>query len=179
FPSAGSAYTYTRETINPGLGFMVGWAALLDYLLLPMVNALIIRIYMHSLFPAVPVWIWVFVYVAGITGINAWSMKSTSSLNSILVVFEIVLIAAFIVLAFFNLAGGMGTGTIFTLDPLYHDGVHLGTVLTGATVVCFSFIGFDAVTMYTEEAKHVDIMPKAIILTILIGGGIFFIGAYF
>src|SRR5699024_9614134 len=46
FPSAGSAYTYTRETINPVLGFMVGWAALLDYLLLPMVNALIIRIYM-------------------------------------------------------------------------------------------------------------------------------------
>jgi putrescine importer len=29
FPSAGSAYTYTREAIHPRLGFMVGWAALL------------------------------------------------------------------------------------------------------------------------------------------------------
>ncbi len=52
YSSAGSAYTYTRETMHPGLGFMVGWAALLDYLLLPMVNALIIRIYMVALFPA-------------------------------------------------------------------------------------------------------------------------------
>ena len=28
FPSAGSAYTYTSETINPNLGFLIGWAAL-------------------------------------------------------------------------------------------------------------------------------------------------------
>ena len=41
------------------LGFLVGWASLLDYLLLPLVNALIIRIYMESLFPNVPAWIWV------------------------------------------------------------------------------------------------------------------------
>ena len=38
YPSAGSAYTYTRETMHPGLGFLVGWTAMLDYLLLPLVN---------------------------------------------------------------------------------------------------------------------------------------------
>jgi putrescine importer len=179
FPSAGSAYTYTRETISPSLGFLVGWAALLDYLLLPMVNALIIRIYMHSVLPEVPVWIWVFAYVAGVTFINAVSMKGTSNLNSILVVFEVVLIASFIVLATVKLSGGMGQGTIMTTEPLFHSGVEIGAVLTGATVVCFSFIGFDAVTMYTEEAKHISIMPKAIVLTILIGGAIFFVGGYF
>lgn len=27
YPRAGSAYTYARETINPHVGFMVGWAA--------------------------------------------------------------------------------------------------------------------------------------------------------
>lgn len=59
FPAAGSAYTYTRETMGSHLGFLVGWASLLDYLLLPLVNALIIRIYMESLFPNVPAWIWV------------------------------------------------------------------------------------------------------------------------
>jgi putrescine importer len=179
FPSAGSAYTYTRETMSPALGFLVGWAALLDYLLLPMVNALIIRIYMHSVLPDVPVWIWVLVYVAGVTLINALSMKGTSNLNSILVVFEVTLIAAFVVLAFIQLSGGMGQGTIATTEPLFHSGVEFGAVLTGATVVCFSFIGFDAVTMYTEEAKHISIMPKAIILTILLGGAIFFVGGYF
>lgn len=179
FPSAGSAYTYTRETISKHLGFMVGWCALLDYLLLPLVNALIIRIYMHHLFPAVPVIIWVSVYVAGVTWINAVTMKGTSNLNSVLVVFEVVLIAAFIVLAFHQLEQGVGQGTIMTLRPLWHEGVEIGPVLTGATVVCFSFIGFDAVTMYTEEARSTKIMPRAILLTILIGGAIFFVGGYF
>ncbi|QCJ43878.1 APC family permease [Bacillus sp. S3] len=179
FPSAGSAYTYTRETMSPHLGFIVGWAALLDYILLPMVNALIIRIYMVSVFPDVPAWIWVVVYVASVTAINAWSMGKTSSLNSLLVIFEIVLIAAFIVLAFLQLSKGMGQGTIFTTEPLFHSNIQLGAILTGATVVCFSFIGFDAVTMYAEEAVDQKTLPKAIMLTVFIGGGIFFVCSYF
>ncbi|MEW9677806.1 APC family permease [Lentibacillus sp. L22] len=179
FPSAGSAYTYTRETMNPYLGFMVGWAALLDYLLLPMVNALIIRIYMVSFFPEVPAWIWVVGYVIVVTGVNIWSMGKTSNLNSILIVFVSTLIVAFIVLAFIKLSQGMGQGTIMTMDPLFHSNVEITSVLTGATVVCFSFIGFDAITMYTEEAKNTKVMPKAIMLTVLIGGGIFFVCGYF
>lgn len=179
FPSAGSAYTYTKETIGPHLGFLVGWSALLDYILLPMVNALIIRIYMESVFPSAPGWIWVVIYVAVVTWINVWSMGKTSSLNSVLVVFEIVLIAAFIVLAFIQLSHGMGQGTILTTAPLFHSNVHFNAILTGATVVCFSFIGFDAVTMYTEEAIDQKIIPKAIMLTVLIGGAIFFVAGYF
>ena len=179
FPSAGSAYTYTRETMSPHLGFLVGWAALLDYILLPMVNALIIRIYMVSVFPDVPAWIWVVSYVAVVTAINVWSMGKTSNLNSLLVVFEIVLIGAFIVLACIKLSQGMGQGTIFTTEPLFHSNVHLGAVLTGATVVCFSFIGFDAVTMYAEEAIDEKTLPRAIMLTVLIGGAIFFVAGYF
>lgn len=45
--------------------------------------------------------------------------------------------------------------------------------------MCFSFIGFDAVTMYTNEAKHVSLMPKAIMLTVLAGGLIFLVAGYF
>src|SRR5262245_41336866 len=163
FPTAGSSYTYTREAMHPRLGFMVGWAALLDYLLLPLVNALIIRLYMTSLFPSVPGWIWVVGFVAAITGLNAWSMKSTSKLNFALVVFAVVMIAAFIVLAVIQLSRGMGQGTLFSSQPFFHSGVHLSAVLTGATVVCFSFIGFDAITMYAEEAKNKSHVAKAII----------------
>src|SRR5699024_8359474 len=38
--SAGSAYMYTKETMRNYTGFIVGWASLLDYLLLPLVNSL-------------------------------------------------------------------------------------------------------------------------------------------
>src|SRR4051812_33220689 len=33
YPSAGSAYTYVRLSLNPTLGFLTGWAMFLDYLL--------------------------------------------------------------------------------------------------------------------------------------------------
>ncbi|MDH6194077.1 putrescine importer [Mycobacterium frederiksbergense] len=179
YPSAGSAYTYSSETIHPNFGFLVGWSSLLDYLLLPMVNAVIARIYFESFFPDAPSWVFVVGYVVVITALNYWSMKGTSRINGILVVFQVVLIGAFLVLAFLELRHGVGHGTIFTLAPLVHEGVQLQAVIAGATVVCFSFIGFDAITMYSEEAKSPNIVPRAIVLSLLIGGAIFFIAAWF
>jgi len=175
FPTAGSSYTYTREAIHPRMGFLVGWAALLDYLLLPLVNALIIRLYMTSLFPAVPGWIWVVTFVAAITALNVWSLNSTSKVNFALVVFAVVMIGAFIVLAVVQLSHGMGQGTLLTGQPFFHSGVQLPAVLTGATVVCFSFIGFDAITMYAEEARDKSHVSKAILITLMIGGLIFLV----
>ena len=179
FPSAGSSYTYTSATISPNVGFLIGWAALLDYLLLPLVNALIIRSYMYSFFPTVPAWIWVIAYVAAITGMCLFSMTNTSRVNMVLVVFEVVLIGVFLILAAKSLMDGMGNGTIFSSTPMWHEGVHLNLVITGATIVAFSFIGFDAITMYTEEAKDASTVPRAIVLALLIGGAIFFVAAWF
>ena len=179
FPSAGSAYTYTSETMSPNLGFLVGWSSLLDYLLLPLVNALIIRSYLESFFPGVPAWIWVVVYVAVVTTMVAVSMSNTSRVNAILVVFEVVLIAVFLVLAARRLSQGEGNGTLFSTAPVWNANAELGLLITGATIVCFSFIGFDAITMYTEEAKDATTVPKAIVLALLIGGAIFFVAAWF
>ena len=179
FPSAGSAYTYTSATMSPNLGFLIGWAALLDYLLLPLVNALIIRSYMYSFFPGAPEWIWVVIYVAVVTTMVAVSMTNTSRINMILVTFCVVLIGVFFLLSIRALMNGVGNGTILSMDPAWHDGVDLGLVITGATIVAFSFIGFDAITMYTEEAKQPSLVPRAILLALLIGGGIFFAAAWF
>jgi putrescine importer len=178
-PSAGSAYTYVRESIHPNLGFMVGWTSLLDYILLPMVNALIIRLYLEQLFPDVPGWIWVVLYCVAATTLIYFTMRGTSNVNMILLVFAIVVMAVFVVIVVAQLMQGQGEGTVASFKPFIHDGVTLGAVLTGATVVCFSFIGFDAVTMYAEEAKTPRVMPRAIMLTVLIGGAIFLIAGYF
>jgi putrescine importer len=179
FPSAGSAYTYVSRSIHPNVGFVVGWASLLDYLLLPLVNALILRSYMESFFPGVTPALWVFLVVALVTSMVLFSMSNTSKLNGILVTFSVVLIVVFVILAWRALAQGEGAGTVFTTQPLWHEGAQFSTVLTGATIVCFSFIGFDAITMYTEEAKDASTVPKAILLTLMIGGGIFFVAGWF
>jgi len=36
YPAAGSAYTYVGRGLNPHLGFLAGWAMLLDYLIIPL-----------------------------------------------------------------------------------------------------------------------------------------------
>ncbi|MFE4950329.1 APC family permease [Leifsonia sp. NPDC056665] len=178
-PSAGSAYTYVRESIHPNLGFMVGWTSLIDYVLLPMVNCLIIRLYLEQVFPGVPGWIWVVIYCAAVTTLIYFTMRGTSNINMILLVFAIVVMTVFVVMVIAQLANGAGDGTVASVKPFFHDGVTLSAVLTGATVVCFSFIGFDAVTMYAEEAKTPKVMPRAILLTVAIGGAIFLIAGFF
>ena len=179
YPSAGSAYTYASETMHPNVGFLVGWTALLDYLLLPLVNALLVRQYFESFFPEVPGWIWVLGYVALITLLNLWSITSTSRVNAALLVFQVVLIGVFVILAWGALQQGAGNGTAFSIEPLYHANVQIATVISAATIVCFSFIGFDAITMYTEEAKDAHTVPKAIVLALLLGGLIFFTAGWF
>lgn len=176
-PSAGSAYTYVRESMSPNLGFMVGWTSLIDYLLLPMVNCLIIRLYLEQLFPDVPGWIWVIAYCVVITSIVYFSMRGTSNVNMLLLVFSVVIMAIFVVVVLVQLGRGEGAGEI-SITPFVHDGMDFGALLTAATVVCFSFIGFDAVTMYAEEAKSSKLMPKAILLTVIIGGAIFLIASF-
>ncbi|MGO1319976.1 MAG: APC family permease [Galactobacter sp.] len=177
-PSAGSAYTYVKESMHPNAGFMVGWTSLIDYLLLPMVNCLIIRSYLEQLFPGTPGWLWVVIYCIVVTTIIYFTMQGTSRANMVLLIFSVVVMTVFVAMVIFQLARG-DVGVINPLEPFFHDGVTFGAVLAGATVVCFSFIGFDAVTMYVEEAKHPSIMPKAILYTVIIGGGIFLVAAYF
>ncbi len=178
-PSAGSAYTYVRESLHPNVGFMVGWTSLIDYMLLPMVNCLIIRSYLEAVFPDVPGWIWVVLYCVLTTGIIYFTMRGTSNINMILLVFSIVVMIVFVVMVWAQLAGGAGAGTVASVQPFFHDGVTMGAVLMGATIVCFSFIGFDAVTMYVEEARTPKIIPRAILLTVLLGGAIFLVAGYF
>src|SRR5436305_11988900 len=35
YPSAGSAFTYVRQEINPALGYVTGWSMVMDYILNP------------------------------------------------------------------------------------------------------------------------------------------------
>src|SRR5258705_6387975 len=138
YPSAGSAYTYASEAIHPNFGFLVGWSSLLDYLLLPMVNAVIGRIYFESFFPGAPSWVFVVVYVGAITALNFWSMKGTSRINGFLVVFQIVMIAAFVVQACLSRRDCKGQGSVLSVEPLVHAAVQFQAGAAVVAVGCFS-----------------------------------------
>lgn len=179
FPSAGSAYTYAKESIHPNVGFLVGWTSMLDYILLPLVNIIIVRAYMESFFPEIDGSVWVIGFTVICTGIIYLTMRGTSNMNTVLLVLAVVAMIAFVGMTVFQLAQGEGAGTLVSAAPFVNDNFDIGLVLTGATLVCFSFIGFDAVTMYVEEARTPKVVPRAIMLTVLIGGAIFVVTSYF
>ena len=50
-PQAGSVFAYAREGLGEGPGFIAGWMAMLDYLLIPAVAYLFSGIAMNALVP--------------------------------------------------------------------------------------------------------------------------------
>lgn len=178
--SAGSSYSYALKSIGPHVGFMVGWLSLLDYLLLPMINVLLAQQYLSTIFPGSPPWVWILVITGIVTLINIRDIQSTANINSIFVYFQLAVVLAFIILCMRELMNGMGLGTVVSLDPFYNNNFELSAVIKGATVLCFSFLGFDAISNYAEESVNPKKdVPRAIILTALFGGGLFIVTSYF
>ncbi|MDO5651121.1 MAG: APC family permease [Moraxella sp.] len=189
YPSSGSAYTYTQKSINPSMGFMVGWSSWLDYLLSPMVNIILAVMYLEALFPSVYHWVWVIGLTAIMTGINIFGSKVVAYFNSWIVLVQLIVIAVFTYLIYTKLnAGYNADGVIdpnnpyqlWSLTPFLSKMTEVWPLIAGATILCFSFTGFDSLSSLAEETKDVkNTLPKAMFLTSLIAGIVFISSSYF
>ncbi|AXW88171.1 Putrescine importer PuuP [Lonsdalea britannica] len=180
FPSAGSAYTYAQKAISPHIGFMVGWSSLLDYLFMPMINILLAKIYLEAIFPGVPSWIFVAALVGLMTLFNLRGINIVANLNSVIVVVQVGIMVVFLTLVIQGISGGEGAGTLVSSKPFWSEHAQVVPMITGATILCFSFLGFDGISSLSEETPDAGrVIPKAIFLTALIGGIIFIVVSYF
>ena len=180
FPSAGSAYTYAQKAISPHVGFMVGWSSLLDYLFMPMINILLAKSYFESLVPGIPSWIFVVLLVAFMTISNLRGIKTVANFNSVIVVLQVVVMAVITGMVVYGVAHGIGAGTLTSTKPFWSENAQVVPMITGATILCFSFLGFDGISSLSEETKDAErTIPRAIFLTALIGGVIFIGVSYF
>jgi putrescine importer len=177
YPVAGSAYTYVRKAIDPRAGFLVGWAVLLDYFFLPMVIWLIGAAYMSAQFPDIPSWIWVVGFILITTVLNVLGIRVAVGVNFLLMAFQLLVILFFVILSLRQVAGG--GHSLLSGVPFYHNGSSFGGISAGAALAAYSFLGFDAVTTLTEETfEPRRTIPRAILLTALLGGVLFVILAY-
>ncbi|UVK46327.1 APC family permease [Mesorhizobium sp. AR07] len=179
YPVAGSAYTYARRSINPSVGFLVGWAVLLDYFFLPMVIWLIGAAYLTSAFPAVPAWLWIVGFIALTTLVNVVGIAFANRVNFILMLVQLGVLVAFLVLAARYVVALNGPGGLVSVTPFFKSGVPFSASVAGAAIAAYSFLGFDAVSTLTEETRDARrTMPKAILIIALAGGLIFIASAY-
>ncbi|MEO4016202.1 APC family permease [Pseudomonas rossensis] len=179
FPVAGSAYSYVRKAISPKLGFIAGWAVLLDYLFLPMAIWLIGSAYLNSAFPAVPQWIWVLVFIGITSAINIVGLKLANGINALLMLVQFLVLIAFVALCV-HYVGGDASTPLWSVKPFFNGDMQMPLIMSGAAIACYSFLGFDAVSTLTEETRDPRrTIPRAIMLITLIGGLIFVGVSYF
>ncbi|MDQ7863501.1 amino acid permease [Peribacillus frigoritolerans] len=68
----------------------------------------------------------------------------------------------------------------FSILPFIDPNINMQGFLSIIPILCFSFLGFDAVTTLSEETKNPrKSIPRAIYLVTIIGGLYYFIGSYF
>ena len=176
----GSAYTYTAESCGPKAGFFVGWCALMDYILLPLVNALLAGIYLEAVLPSVPYWIWVCVFTGLVTLINCFRINILANLSIVFVVAPLILMLVFIYLVVQGIGSEQGYNHVLTIAPLFNGDTSILPLIAGASILCFSFLGFDAVTTMSHETQDPKkTIPRAVLLTTLTGGVIFFSASWF
>ena len=183
FQKSGSAYVYVQKSLNPHFGFAAGWVMLLDYLLLPMICILCVAIYMETYVPAVPAWAWVILLVALLFLINAMGISMAAKVDTVIVIAQLLMMALFVAVGIVTIVRGGIDGTANGLidgTAFYNPDVfEFRLVLYPAAILCVSFLGFDAVSTLSEEAKHPkkDI-PRAIVLVCLGAGLVFTLIAY-
>src|SRR5881296_3854058 len=100
YPAAGSAYTYVGKGLNPHLGFLAGWAMILDYLLQPLINTVWISTALHERYvPEVPFIAWAALIAGIMTVLNLAGVRSSARANKVLLFFMSIVVVFFVVLA--------------------------------------------------------------------------------
>lgn len=151
FPVSGSTYSYVSLGTNRFLGFVSGWAILLDYLLLPALLCVLSASAMTTVVHWVPAWMWVVFFVAVTAVTNVLGVDITAKMNKYFLYIQLVILAVFLCWAAAVVLQGHAH---LTLDPFHPHGGASWTVVAGAIpVAAFSFLGFDAVSTLNEEAK--------------------------
>jgi putrescine importer len=168
YPSAGSAYTYVGRTLNPHLGFLVGWAMLLDYILQPLLATIWIAAAIHSRYaPGVPYPVAALLIAALITVFNLRGIKSSARANKILLVCMCTVIVAFLYLAVGFLFRLGGWSALFSIQPFYDRRTFDSHQIWMATsFVALTYIGFDGITTLSEDVK--DPKRNVLLATVLV-----------
>ncbi|HEX3591628.1 MAG TPA: APC family permease [Pseudonocardiaceae bacterium] len=178
-PVAGSAYTYTRKAIDSRVGFLVGWAVLLDYFFLPMVIWLIGASFLNRQFPTVPSWVWIVLFILLTTSLNIVGLRLAANVNLLLMAMQVLVLLFFVILSFRHVAVTDGAGAAFSAAPFGNQATTVSAIAAGAAIAAYSFLGFDAITTLTEETKEPKrTIPRAIVLVTIIGGVIFVVASY-
>ena len=187
-PVAGSAYTYSYAVLGEIVAWIIGWDLILEYAVSNMSVAVGFSAYLqdlcenifhfrlpdHFAFPPFPApggpagWFNVpaLIITLLVTMVLVRGVRESAETNTVMVLIKMAAIVIFCLGA----AGAIRTTNWHPFAPHGFSGV-----LTGASIVFFTYIGFDSVSTAAEECRRpqrdlpIGIMSTLVVCTILYG----------
>ena len=172
YPSAGSAFTYVGQEINPALGYVTGWSMVMDYMLNPMICVIWISQQAHVFAPAVPYWGWAVLVALVFTWLNVLGIRTSARINAALAAGMGLVIVTFFVATARYIFGGTHDGLAFFTRPFYDPATFsTGAVLGGTSIAVLTYIGFDGISTLSEEAENPrrNILLATVLTCVVIG----------
>ncbi|MGA2266854.1 MAG: APC family permease [Bryobacteraceae bacterium] len=172
YPSAGSAFTYVGQEINPALGYITGWSMVMDYMLNPIICIIWVSQQAHVFAPAIPYWGWAVFMALLFTGLNILGIRTSARINAGLAAGMGVVIAVFFVSAARFIFGHPHGGAAFFTRPFYDPATfNTGAVLGGTSIAVLTYIGFDGISTLSEEAENPrrNILLATVLTCVVIG----------
>lgn len=175
-PASGSSYTFCYVGLGEVFGWFVGWCLILEYIVAMsaiatgwsayITNLLsVIGIHLPPILVAGPfsgglINLPAIIIISAIAGLLLVGAKESATVNNILVVVKIGVVALFIILGVKHV-----DVTNFTpFMPFGWDGV-----FTGAAIVFFAYLGFDAIANAAEEVRNpAKDLPRGIIGSLIV-----------
>lgn len=155
YPSAGSAFTYVGQEINPAVGYITGWSMVMDYMLNPMICIIWCSQQAHVFAPGVPYALWAVFFGVVFTGLNIQGIKTSARVNTLLAAGMGAVVAVFFMAAGRYIFSTPHDGAAFFTRPFYDPKMwEIKAVLGATSVAVLSYIGFDGISTLSEEAEN-------------------------
>jgi amino acid transporter len=171
YPSAGSAFTYVGQSIHPSLGYVTGWSMVMDYVLNPLVCTILCTSLTLTYFPWLPRPLGVVFFALLFTVLNLQGVKTSARTNQVIGLGLGVVVLLFLGAAVRYLMGAPLTAADLT-RPFYDPATFsFPAVLTGASIACLTYIGFDGISTLSEEVENPrrNIMMATVLTCFVIG----------
>ncbi|MGA2812794.1 MAG: APC family permease [Candidatus Acidiferrum sp.] len=171
YPSAGSAFTYVAQEINPTVGFITGWSMVMDYMLNPLICTVWCAGQAAQFAPGVAPWIWKIFFAVVFTLLNIRGIKTSSRINTGMAVLMGMVVVAIFVAAARYIFGTHHDAAYFT-RPFYDPATFTASGLFGCTsIAVLTYIGFDGISTLSEEAENPrrNILYATVLTCVVIG----------
>jgi amino acid transporter len=172
YPSAGSAYTYVGQEIHPGLGYLTGWAMVMDYILNPLICTIICSKLTQNILPEMPYWALAIFYAVFFSVLNLGGVKTSARINELLAAGMTVVVVIFFAFVIRFVLGYHQRGPNFFTEPFYNPATfNLSAIGRGTSLAVLTYIGFDGISTFSEEVENPrrNIMLATVLVCVVAG----------